>query len=130
MRCTIRCLVLVLIAACTCLVASAQEMTITITNTASVQADAAGHNLQMANGYVLNFPSLELALLCDDAQRTCLPLRSGQTYPWKEIHLGDEGYAYGYAVKGPDTKVIRIAAKDKGKEVPLVYLASPKKNCE
>jgi hypothetical protein len=71
-------------------VAAAQEMTITITNTASVQADAAGHNLQMANGYVLNFPSLELALLCDDAQRTCLPLRSGQTYAWKEIHSGDE----------------------------------------
>lgn len=111
-------------------VAAAQEMTITITNTASVQADAAGHNLQMANGYVLDFPSLELALLCDDAQPTCLPLRSGQTYAWKEIRSGDEGYVYGYAVKGPDTKVIRIAGKDKGKEVPLVYLASPKKKCE
>lgn len=110
-------------------VASAQE-TVTITSTASVQADTAGHNLQMANGYVLNFPSLEIALLCDDARPTCLPLRSGQTYMWEEIHEGDDGYAYGYAVKGLDAKIIRISAKDKSNRISVVYLATPKKKCE
>ncbi len=107
---------------------SQSVLSVTITQTSSVQADANGHTLQMAQGYFPNGPGrgAKVWLTCDDARPTCIPLRPGQTYQTKKLFPGDRGYAYGYACKSDEQCIIiRVYGQHNGKSADVVYVLGP-----
>lgn len=123
-----------------------QMLYVAVTESTSTQADASGHVLYFSSGH-LTAPGVvtsseraqlerlqstsKIALMCDDAQPTCMPLRPGQTYQMQTIRPGEPDYAYGY-VKGTGSDVVRIYGQAPpqygGKTANVVYVLSAAQN--